>query len=222
MSGLVIFDCDGVLIDSEPIACAIMARVMTENGFPLAETDIHAYIGKAGKETYADIELRFGKKLPGDIRVQMHAAFRERLDADPMPAIAGVGDLIDALASPACVASNSSHDYLRTVLGSADLFGKFPDRIFSSYDVPRPKPHPDLFEHAARCLNVHPDGCVVIEDSVHGVSAGVAAGMRVVGFTGGGHCEAGHGDGLIAVGAATVCASMDDVARYLAGHGYLR
>ena len=221
MPRLVIFDCDGVLIDSEPIACAIMARVMTENGFPLGETDIHAYIGKAGKETYADIEARFGKKLPEDIRAQMHAAFRERLDADPMPAIAGVAALIDALASPACVASNSSHDYLRTVLGSANMFDKFPDRIFSSYDVPRPKPHPDLFEHAARHLNVRPDGCVVIEDSVHGVNAGVAAGMRVIGFSGGSHCRDGHGDKLIDAGAGTVCASMSEVARELAALGYL-
>lgn len=221
MSRLVIFDCDGVLIDSEPIACAIIAAVMTENGFALTATDIHAYIGKAGRETYADIERRFGKKLPDDIRARVHAAFRTRLDADAMPAIDGVADLIDSLTAASCVASNSSHDYLRMVLDSARLIEKFPDRIFSSYDVARPKPHPDLFEHAARSLGVAPADCVVIEDSVHGVAAGLAAGMDVIGFCGGGHCADDHAHKLIAAGVRTTCASMNEVASQLSQRGYL-
>jgi HAD superfamily hydrolase (TIGR01509 family) len=218
---LVIFDCDGVLIDSEPIACTIMSTVLTENGFPLTEDDIHAFIGQSGKDTQSAIEKRFGKPLPADVRQRFHDAYRTRLDADAMPAIRGVADLIDALAAPSCVASNSSHDYLQMVLGSARLIEKFPARIFSSYDVPRPKPHPDLFEHAARSLGVPPADCIVIEDSVHGVNAGVAAGMRVIGFCGGGHCRDGHADKLVAAGALTVCADMDDVARQLGTYGYL-
>lgn len=221
MSRLVIFDCDGVLIDSEPIACRVMAGVLTEIGFPLDEMDLRPFIGRAGPETYAELESRFGKKLPDDIRQRMHAAFRLRL-TDGMPQIRGVVDVIEALATPSCVASNSSHDYLRMTLGTAGLFETFAGRIFSSHDVERPKPHPDLFLHAATRMAATPEACIVVEDSVHGVSAGAAAGMRVVGFTGGGHCETGHGDGLIAVGAETVCASMDEVALYLADHGYLR
>ena len=221
MTRLVIFDCDGVLIDSEPIACAIMAEVFTANGFPLTATDIHAFIGQDGATTYAEVERRFGKKLPADIRERNRAVYRTRLATDAMPAINGVADLIDRLATPACVASNSSHEYLAMVLASAQLADKFPQRIFSSYDVPRPKPHPDLFEHAARSLGVTADGCIVIEDSVHGVNAGVAAGMRVIGFCGGGHCLDGHADKLIAAGAHIVCADMEDVARHLGTYGYL-
>lgn len=219
---LIIFDCDGVLIDSEPIACAIMAQVMTECGFPLHETDIHAFIGQSGQDTYAQIETRFGKKLPGDIRERSRAIYRKRFETDAMPAIKGVAELIDGLSTPACVASNSSHEYLDMVLNSARLFDKFPNRVFSSYDVPRPKPHPDLFEHAARTLGAAAPDCVVIEDSVHGVNAGVAAGMRVIGFCGGGHCKDGHADRLIAAGAQTVFASMGEVARLLATDGYLK
>jgi len=227
MSRLVIFDCDGVLIDSEPIACLIMSTVLTGNGFPLTEDDIHAFIGQSGKDTQSAIEKRFGKPLPDDVRQQFHDAYRTRLNAGAMPAIKGVADLIDALAHPklnvaTCVASNSSHDYLRMVLGSARLIDKFFDRIFSSYDVPRPKPHPDLFEHAARMLGASPRDCIVIEDSVHGVNAGVAAGMRVIGFCGGGHCRDGHGDKLIVAGAHTVCDDMDEVARQLGTYGYLK
>jgi HAD superfamily hydrolase (TIGR01509 family) len=219
---LVIFDCDGVLIDSEPIACAIMSAVLTENGFPLTEDDIHGFIGQSGKDTQAAVEKRFGKPFPADIRQRFHDAYRRRLDADAMPAIKGVAELIDALATPACVASNSSHDYLRMVLGSAQLIARFPERLFSSYDVARPKPHPDLFEHAARTLGGLAHDCIVIEDSVHGVTAGVAAGMRVIGFCGGGHCRPGHNERLIAVGAETVCADMNEVARHLGIHGYLK
>ena len=221
MARLVIFDCDGVLIDSEPIACAIMAQVMTENGFPLTPTDIEAFIGQSGKDTYTQIEARFGKKLPGDIRERSRAIYRKRLAIDAMPAMAGVAALIDALDAPSCVASNSSHEYLDMVLASARLRDKFPARIFSSYDVARPKPYPDLFEHAARSLGAGADGCVVIEDSVHGVNAALAAGMEVIGFCGGGHCRDGHADRLMAAGARTTCASMDEVAAHLDRSGYM-
>jgi HAD superfamily hydrolase (TIGR01509 family) len=139
-----------------------------------------------------------------------------------MAAMPGVIDVIDALAGPACVASNSSHDYLHMVLSLSGLASKFPERIFSSYDVERPKPFPDLFEHAARRLAATAEQCVVIEDSVHGVSAGVAAGMRVIGFCGGGHCRDGHDDKLIAAGATTICASMNDVAHHLGTLGFLK
>jgi len=219
---LVIFDCDGVLIDSEPIACAIMAEVFTANGFPLTATDIHAFIGQDGATTYAEVERRFGKKLPADIRDRNRAIYRTRLATDPMPAISGVADLIDSLSTASCVASNSSHEYLAMVLASAQLGDKFPQRIFSSYDVARPKPYPDLFEYAARTLGVAPEGCIVIEDSVHGVNAGVAAGMRVIGFCGGGHCLDGHANKLMAAGAHIVCASMDEVAHHLGADGYLK
>ena len=222
MNRLVIFDCDGVLIDSEPIACAIMAEVFTENGFPLTTQDIEAFIGQDGATTYAEIERRFGKKLPADIRERNRAVYRARLTTEPMPAIAGVADLIDSLAAPACVASNSSHEYLAMVLASAHLIEKFPQRVFSSYDVARPKPHPDLFEHAARTLGIATHDCVVIEDSVHGVNAGLAAGMNVIGFCGGGHCKDDHADRLFAAGVRTVCASMAEVASHLAGQGYLK
>jgi HAD superfamily hydrolase (TIGR01509 family) len=219
---LVIFDCDGVLIDSEPIACAIMAQVMTENGFPLTPTDIQAFIGQDGATTYAQIEARFGKKLPGDIRERNSTVYRRRLATDPMPAIMGVAGLIDSLAVPSCVASNSSHEYLAMVLDSARLFDKFPKRVFSSYDVARPKPHPDLFEHAARSLGVAPANCIVIEDSVHGVNAGLAAGMDVIGFCGGGHCQDDHADRLTAAGVQTICASMDEVAAHLTRRGFTK
>lgn len=222
MSRLVIFDCDGVLIDSEPIACAIIAEVMTENGFPLTAMDIEAFIGQDGATTYAQIETRFGKKLPADIRERNRAVYRRRLVTDPMPAIAGVADLIDSLAVASCVASNSSHEYLAMVLDSARLFDKFPKRVFSSYDVARPKPYPDLFEHAARSLGVAPTECVVIEDSVHGVNAGLAAGMDVIGFCGGGHCKDDHADRLMAEGVETICASMLEVAEHLSRRGYIK
>jgi len=220
MSGLVIFDCDGVLIDSEVMACRVMAEVLSDAGFPVLEAEMRAFVGMSGPAAYEIIAERFGRAVPEETRAAVRGRFRTHLECGLAP-IAGVAEIIDALAVPYCVASNSSHAYLESALRGAGLAERFAGRVFSAADVARPKPQPDLFLHAAQTMGVAPARCIVVEDSVHGVAAGAAAGMRVVGFLGGGHCAPEDETRLRAAGAESVVGAMADLARLLDGDGLL-
>ena len=221
MPKLVIFDCDGVLVDTEVIACRVLAEVLCAAGFPVEESEMRAFVGMSGPAAYDILAERFGRVVPEDVREQVRAGFRTHIirGLEPIP---GVVPLIDALAVPSCVGSNSSHAYLQMTLAAAGLAGRFAGRIFSAADVARPKPHPDLFLHAAARMAAEPGDCIVIEDSVHGIAAAKAAGMRVAGFTGGGHCAEDHETVLRAAGAEQAYRDMAALARYLAADGYLR
>ncbi|MFF9104129.1 HAD family hydrolase [Streptomyces rubrogriseus] len=184
---LVIFDNDGVLVDSEPISNRLLAGYLTELGHPTSyEDSLRDYMGGAMHRVHDLVLERTGRRLPSDFDDVFHArvfaAFERELE--PVP---GAVDVLEKLAADGvayCVASSGSHQRIRTGHRKAGLDRWFDDeRIFSSQDVGRGKPAPDLFLHAAARMGVAPERCVVVEDSPLGVRAAVAAGMDVYGFT---------------------------------------
>ena len=205
---LIIFDCDGVLIDSESIACRADSACLAEIGIAVsAEEIMERYLGISAAAMCADIEQRHGCALPRDfaetLRLRVAAVFATELA--PMP---GVEAVLAALPHRRCVASSSAPERLRHSLSLTGLLRRFEPHVFSATQVPRGKPAPDLFLFAAAAMGVAPASCVVVEDSVAGVRAAVAAGMRAIGFTGGGHCRQGHAERLRAAGAAAIVDQM--------------
>ncbi|MEJ1196692.1 MULTISPECIES: HAD family hydrolase [unclassified Streptomyces] len=184
---LVIFDNDGVLVDSEPISNRLLAGYLTELGHPTSYDDsLRDYMGAAMHRVHDLILERTGRRLPGDFDDVFHgrvfAAFER--DLEPVPGAVGVLEKLAADGVAYCVASSGSHERIRVGHRKTGLDRWFDDeRIFSSQDVGRGKPAPDLFLHAAERMGVAPERCVVIEDSPLGVRAAVAAGMDVYGFT---------------------------------------
>ena len=184
-SGLVIFDCDGVLIDSERLAVAVEVRAIGELGWQLSEADvIERFVGRSEENMLSEIAAHIGRPLPPDWTSQLAASYRDAFESSLTP-VEGVIDALDEIALPTCVASSSSHEKLRHSLGLTGLYERFVGRIFSADEVAKGKPAPDLFLHAARRMGAAPRDCVVVEDSRHGVEAGRAAGMRVLAFAGG-------------------------------------
>lgn len=177
---LVIFDCDGVLVDSEGLSGDVLVEVSTEHGLPmLAEEAISTFRGMRMQECVDAIEAALGRRLPerfvGDYRDRVAAAFRDRLRS-----IDGAVDVISTMSLPFCVASSGPRDKIESSLAIAGLRPHFGDRIFSAYEVGHWKPDPRLFLHAASVMGVEPADCLVVEDSLPGLRAGVAAGMQVV------------------------------------------
>ncbi|AQS68292.1 HAD family phosphatase [Streptomyces pactum] len=184
---LVIFDNDGVLVDSEPISNRLLAGYLTELGHPTSYDDsLRDYMGAAMHRVHDLILDRTGRRLPEDFDDVFHgrvfAAFER--DLEPVPGAVGVLEKLAADGTAYCLASSGSHERIRVGHRKTGLNRWFDDeRIFSSQDVGRGKPAPDLFLHAAERMGVTPERCVVIEDSPLGVRAAVAAGMDVYGFT---------------------------------------
>jgi HAD superfamily hydrolase (TIGR01509 family) len=184
---LVIFDNDGVLVDSEPISNRHLAAYLTELGHPTSyEDSIRDYMGSAMHRIHELVLERTGQRLPEDFDDVFHARVFAAFERELTP-VAGAMDVLEKLASdgvPYCVASSGSHERIRVGHRATGLAKWFDDsRIFSSQDVGRGKPAPDLFLHAAERMGVAPGRCVVVEDSPLGVQAAVAAGMDVYGFT---------------------------------------
>ncbi|MGW3355681.1 HAD family hydrolase [Streptomyces bungoensis] len=184
---LVIFDNDGVLVDSEPISNRLLAAYLTELGHPTSyEESIRDYMGSAMHRIHELILERTGQRLPDDFDDVFHARVFAAFERE-LRAVAGVDGVLEKLAAdgvPYCVASSGSHERIRVGHRSAGLGRWFEeDRIFSSQDVGRGKPAPDLFLYAADRMGVAPQRCLVVEDSPLGVRAAVAAGMDVYGFT---------------------------------------
>ncbi|MFE6845753.1 HAD family hydrolase [Streptomyces sp. NPDC057686] len=185
---LVIFDNDGVLVDSEPVANSILAGYLTELGHPTSyEDSIRDYMGAAVHRVHDLVLERTGERLPAAFDETLHARTFAAFERELVPVV-GVVDVLGALTAhgvPYCLASSGSHERIRVGHRAAGLAGWFEEEwIFSSQDVGKGKPAPDLFLHAARAMGVEPSRCVVIEDSPLGVQAAVAAGMDVYGFTG--------------------------------------
>jgi HAD superfamily hydrolase (TIGR01509 family) len=186
--GLVIFDCDGVLVDSERLTVGVEARVLTELGWPhTAEQVVARWMGRSSEFQLGEIEQRLGadamREYDERSTAEVHAAFERELRA-----VEGVEHLLDELdraGLPACIASSGSHGRMRRTLGATGMYDRFAGRIFSATEVEHGKPAPDLFLHAADRMGVPPAHCVVIEDSVYGVQAAVAAGMTAYGYAGG-------------------------------------
>ncbi|PWK88526.1 HAD family hydrolase [Fulvimonas soli] len=179
---LVIFDCDGVLVDSETIINRVFARMLGEHGLALTPQETaELFTGKANAECLALAGAMLGRPLPAGFAADYDERARAALAAE-VRAMPGIAEALDALDVPCAVASNGGHAKMRVTLGRAGLLHRFEGRLFGVEDVPRPKPAPDLYLHAARTLGVPPAACAVVEDSPTGVAAGVAAGMTVFGF----------------------------------------
>ena len=214
---LVIFDCDGVLIDSEIIFGRVLGECLITADFPTTIEDAMALgIGKNRMSLAAEVEARFGRPLPD----RFFEAMRARIDAAflrELRPIAGIEELLAALPAARCVASNSQLDRVRHALSLTRLLPLFEPHVFSASQVGRGKPAPDLFLFAAEQLGAAPEDCIVVEDSTIGVEAARAAGMTVIGFCGGGHCPAGHADRLLAAGCSQVFARMTELGGHLCG-----
>lgn len=184
---LVIFDNDGVLVDSEPISNRLLAAQLTELGLPTSyEDSIRDYMGSAMHRVHELVQERTGKRLPDDFDDVFHARVFAAFERELKP-VAGAAEVLERLAAdgvPYCVASSGSHERIRVGHRTTGLDRWFDEsRVFSSQDVGRGKPAPDLFLYAAERMGVAPGRCAVVEDSPLGVQAAVAAGMDVYGFT---------------------------------------
>ncbi|MFI9605297.1 HAD family hydrolase [Streptomyces sp. NPDC052043] len=182
---LVIFDCDGVLVDSERIAVRVQVALGAELGWRLTEDEVvDRFIGRSHAAIREQVAARLGQETAAIWSERFEQLHREAVDTD-LAAVDGLPEALDAITLPTCVASSGSHDKMRHTLGRTGLYDRFAGRIYSATDVARGKPAPDLFLHAARQMGVDPAACVVIEDSQPGVRAARAAGMRAFGYAGG-------------------------------------
>ncbi len=208
---LVIYDCDGVLVDSEMISSRVMGELLTDLGYPITAEECRArYTGISLRRLQRLVEGDWGRPLPDDFQDQVVArdkvAFAEELQA--VPHIADAAAAIDA---PRCVASSGTLEKIRRNLDLTGLLTLFDPHLFSAWQVERGKPAPDLFLFAANGMDAKPGACVVVEDSVAGIQGAKAAGMRVLGFAGGGHCGPGYAEMLKDAGADAVFDDMRDL-----------
>jgi len=213
---LIIFDCDGVLVDSEPIINRAHARVLTACGYSITEEAlIERFCGMSDAEMLDIIEREWGRALPGfyaaRVGEMIESGFRQSLAP-----IDSVAEFLDGLRLPRCVASSSVPQQIRYKLELTGLLTYFGDNLFSATMVARGKPAPDLFLYAAEQLRAAPTRCLVIEDSAAGIDAAVAAGMTAIGFSGGSHCGPAHAARLQTHGAKLVTANMRQLAAALA------
>jgi HAD superfamily hydrolase (TIGR01509 family) len=186
---LVIFDCDGVLVDSERIIVRILGELLAEQGAPMTESEIiHVFVGRSERAILGEvtdrIAARSGRAVPDDIGARYRTLYRDAFEHE-LQRVDGVDDALAAIRLPSCVASSSTVARLRHTLELTGLLERFEGRIFSAEQVPHGKPAPDLFLFAAASLGVEPARCAVIEDSQYGVQAARAAGMRSFGYAGG-------------------------------------
>lgn len=186
-NGLVIFDCDGVLVDSEPISTAVLTETVRRAGGDITIKDAYKrFLGRSVGAVVADLAAEYGLTITvpqlADMRRDLHERFRRELKA-----MDGVAAVLERMEWPFCVASSSQPERIRLSLDITGLGEKFGPHIFSASMVERGKPSPDLFLLAAKAMRVAPDRCIVVEDSPAGIIAARRAGMRVLAFTGGSH-----------------------------------
>lgn len=209
---LLILDCDGVVVDSEPITMRVLVEMLNELGaFIEPEEANRRFIGTTFDRTCELIEDLLGAPMPRDfVRSYRDRSFAA-LEAELKP-VQGIEAALDRIAIPYCIASNGPHVKMRKTLGVTALLPRFEGRMFSSADVERGKPFPDLFLFAARHFGVPADACLVIEDSASGIAAAHAAGMSVYGFAARTPDEA-----LLAAGAHKVFSQMAELPGLVSG-----
>jgi HAD superfamily hydrolase (TIGR01509 family) len=182
---LIIFDCDGVLVDSERLSIRVDEIYLQRLGWPMSKDEIvERWVGRSDADMRAEIEEHTGGPIPAEIEEEFSRIYRETFDRELVP-VDGIREALDAIATPRCVASSGGHDKIRRNLALTGLTDYFGERIFSATDVEHGKPAPDLFLHAAERLGAEPARCAVVEDSVHGVEAAIAAGMLPFAYAGG-------------------------------------
>ena len=212
---LIIFDYDGVVADSEVLNSTVMAEQLTAIGLPTSLDDVlAAYTGKRWRDNRPAVEAALGRPCPEDFHTTWFATCRARAPHQLRP-VPGMVDFVGRRAEPRCIASSSGPDWIGVGLDLFGLTDHFDGAVFTGLNVERGKPHPDIFLHAARQMDVEPARVLVIEDSEAGVSAGVAAGMTVVGLTAGGHVRDGHAERLVARGAHHVADSYAAVSAFM-------
>ena len=212
---LVIFDCDGVLVNSEEVANEVFADVLLQVcGLELTLEDMFdTFVGHSRAQCLDKIEVMLGEPPPAELdqryQSDINLALKESVEA-----IEGIESVLRDLAIPFCVASSGSHDKMQMTLGKTGLIDLFDGNIFSTSEVERGKPHPDIYLHAATAMGSYQvERCLVIEDSPIGVAGAVAAGMRVFGFA-----ELMPAHKLEASGAHLVFDSMHDLPELIATH----
>jgi HAD superfamily hydrolase (TIGR01509 family) len=185
---LIVFDCDGVLVDSERLSIRVDAMFLDRLGWPMSEAEIiERFVGRSDADMRAVIEEHLGRPIPADIHEEFDRVYRETFEAElrPVDGIVVALDAIVATGIPVCVASSGGHAKIRRSLELTGLTRYFGDRIFSASDVDHGKPAPDLFLHAASRMGAPPSRSAVIEDSAFGVDAAIAAGMQAFAYAGG-------------------------------------
>jgi HAD superfamily hydrolase (TIGR01509 family) len=181
---LVIFDCDGVVVDSERITHDVFGAFIRSLGANLSEREMREqFLGRSLADCLAIVERITGRSPPAG-ELDAYRAERDRILRENVVAVSGIREVLDGLAIPYCIASSGDHDKMRATLGATGLLPLFEGRLFSVTEVARAKPAPDVFLYAARRMGFAPERTAVIEDSVNGVIAGRAAGMTVYGFAG--------------------------------------
>ncbi|WP_265937399.1 HAD-IA family hydrolase [Siculibacillus lacustris] len=182
-----IFDCDGVLVDSEVLSLDCLGAHLARIGWTIDAAEIaERFLGRSFATVAEDYRDATGRALPDDFAATFHAALRERFEAALLP-IADIDAVLAGLAVPFCLASSSAPERIRLSLRLTGLDRRFEGRIFDASMVRRGKPFPDLFLHAAKAMATPPARCLVIEDSPSGIAAAKAAGMTAWGFVGGSH-----------------------------------
>ncbi|MBB4002999.1 MAG: HAD family phosphatase [Aurantimonas endophytica] len=209
---LVIFDCDGVLVDSEIIAAAVETEMLQGQGIEIEASDFATrFAGLTWPTIMQRLAEETGTRFPKDFAARVDAEIDRRLESE-VEEIPGAREAIERLTLPRCICSNSSTHRLELMLDRVGLWDAFVPNVFSATEVgaKKGKPAPDVFLYACEQFSVPPKASIVIEDSVHGVAGATAAGCRVVGFTGGQHSYAGHAEQLAEAGAETVISRLAD------------
>lgn len=216
---LIIFDCDGVLVDSEVISCRAHADTLTRHGYPItAEQVLERFLGRSMHHATIEIEAELGRSLPDDFASQTYAEIF-RLFETSLQGTPHIAEALTQIRQPVCVASSGPPEKISASLNRTGLYARFAPHIFSAVQVRHGKPAPDLFLFAAERMQTAPAKCLVIEDSVAGIAGAIAAGMPVLGYTGGSHCRPGYGDSLRAAGATAIFDDMRQLPALIEGIG---
>jgi HAD superfamily hydrolase (TIGR01509 family) len=207
---LLIFDCDGVLVDSELITNRVFVGMLNELGLRLSLEDMfERFVGRSMPQCLSMIKELLGHAVPEDFLAEYQVRIAAALKSE-LKAVDGIESVLNSMKLPYCVASSGTHDKMQMTLGLTGLLGKFQGKMFSVTEVAHPKPCPDVFLHAARQMGAAAASCAVIEDTPTGVQAGAAAGMTVFGF-----CALTPERRLLEAGAHHTFAHMRDLPRLI-------
>lgn len=213
--GLIIFDCDGVLVDSEVLSMRAYQSILGDIGLSAPPSLWARCVGLKQADIFALIEAEAGAPVPPETRANLWPRTKALFEAE-LRTTPGLTGFLDKLTTRRCVASSSDPQRIRFSLETTGIAGYFGDHVFSTQYVAQGKPAPDIFLYAAERMGAAPSEAVVIEDSVPGVTAARAAGARAIGYLGGAHIEAGHAERLRAAGADALARNWSEVADLLA------